>query len=91
MSAEIDAWRAEIDRVDEQLLELFNRRAHCAIEVGMVKRKLKLPIEVPEREAQIVARMVQMNAGPLNAEAIEALFDAVIGECRVAERAMIEG
>ena len=91
MSAEIDAWRAEIDHVDEQLLELFNRRAHCAIEVGMVKRRLKVPLEVPEREAGIVARMVALNQGPLNGEAIAALFEAVIAECRIAERAMVEG
>ncbi len=91
MSVEIDGWRKEIDRVDEQLLELVNRRAHCAIEVGMVKRRLRLPLEVPEREAGIVARMVELNDGPLNGEAIAAIFEAVIAECRIAERAMVEG
>jgi hypothetical protein len=35
--------------------------------------------------------MVGLNEGPLNGDAIERLFDAMIGECRVAERAMVEG
>lgn len=91
MSTQITAWRAEIDQIDQQLLELFNRRAHCAIEVGMVKRRLKQPIEVPEREAQIIVRMAELNAGPLDGDAIRRLFEAVIGESRVAERTMVEG
>ena len=91
MSAQITAWRAEIDQIDEQLLDLFNKRAHCAIEVGMVKRRLKQPIEVPEREAQIITRMVELNEGPLDGDAIRRLFEAVIAESRVAERAMVEG
>ena len=91
MTAQITAWRAEIDQIDEHLLELFNKRAHCAIEVGMVKRRLRQPIEVPEREAQIITRMVELNEGPLDGDAIRRLFEAVIAESRVAERAMVEG
>ncbi len=87
----IEYWRGEIDRVDEELLELFNRRARYAIEIGLLKRRAGLPIEVPEREAAIIARMVELNEGPLDAEAIHRLFEAVIDECRIAERAMLEG
>ena len=90
MNDEIATWREEIDRVDEQLLDLFNQRAHCAIEIGMVKRRLRLPIDVPEREAQVIALMIARNEGPLDGEAIERLFDAVIAESRVAEGAMLE-
>jgi len=57
----------------------------------MVKRRLKQPIDVPEREAQIVARMTELNEGPLDGDAIRRLFEAVIAESRVAERAMVEG
>jgi chorismate mutase len=87
---EIATWREEIDRVDEQLLELFNRRAHCAIEIGVIKRRLRLPIDVPEREAEVVARVIGLNEGPLNADAIERLFESVIDESRIAESAMLE-
>jgi len=86
----IQHWRNEIDRLDEELLLLFNRRAHYAIEIGLLKRRAGLPIEVPEREAAIIARMVEDNEGPLDADAIQRLFEAVINESRQAERAMLE-
>lgn len=90
MRSRVEGWRAEIDGIDEQLLQLFNKRAHCAIEIGLLKRKLGVPIDVPEREAAIIARMEEMNQGPLDSEAVRRLFEAVIGESRSAERAMLE-
>ncbi|HNM78486.1 MAG TPA: chorismate mutase [Tepidiformaceae bacterium] len=87
----IEHWRTEIDRVDEDLLRLFNERAHYAIEIGLEKRRLGLPIEVPEREAAIIRQMVADNHGPLDGEAVERLFEAVIAESRIAEEAMLSG
>jgi chorismate mutase len=87
----IEHYRNEIDRVDDDLLQLFNERAHYAIEIGLEKRRLGLPIEVPEREAGIIQRMIAANHGPLDQEAILRLFETVIGESRIAERAMLEG
>lgn len=81
--------RAEIDEIDNQLLDLFNRRARCAIEIGIVKRQLHLPVDVPEREAGVIARVVGENGGPLDNEAIMRLFEVVIGESRIAERAVV--
>lgn len=87
----IEHWRTEIDRVDEDLLRLFNERAHYAIEIGLEKRRLGLAIEVPEREAAIIRQMVADNHGPLDGEAVERLFEAVIAESRIAEEAMLSG
>ncbi|MBE0611269.1 MAG: chorismate mutase [Dehalococcoidia bacterium] len=87
----IEHWRGEIDKVDEELLQLFNRRARYAIEIGLLKRRAGLPIEVPEREAAIIARMIEDNEGPLDGDAIQRLFEAVINESRQSERAMLEG
>jgi len=88
---EIEYWRNEIDRVDDDLLRLFNERAHYAIEIGLQKRRLDLPIDVPEREAAIMNRVIEQNQGPLDGEAVRRLFDAVIRESRIAERTMLEG
>ena len=87
----IEYWRNEIDSVDDELLLLFNRRARYAIEIGLLKRRASLPIEVPEREAAIVARMADANEGPLDGDAIRRLFEATINESREAERTMLEG
>jgi len=87
----IQHWRNEIDRVDDDLLRLFNERAHYAIEIGLEKRRLGLPIEVPEREAAIIRRMLTENHGPLDGDSVGHLFDSVIAECRIAEEAMLSG
>ncbi|MBK6562307.1 MAG: chorismate mutase [Dehalococcoidia bacterium] len=90
-SKKIEHWRNEIDRVDEDLLRLFNERAHYAIEIGLEKRRLGLPIEVPEREAAIIRQAIAHNHGPLDGDAIRRLFEAVIAESTTAESAMLEG
>lgn len=91
MNDGISYWRARIDSVDEELLRLFNQRARHAIEIGLLKRKEGLAIEVPEREAAIIERMAELNEGPLDSDAVQRLFEAVITESRTAERAMLEG
>lgn len=89
-NSRIDAWRTQIDAIDEQLLQLFNQRAHCAIEIGLLKRQMGVPIDVPQREAAIIDRMTDANDGPLDAEAVRRLFEAVISESRIAEGAILE-
>ena len=45
----IEDWRRRIDAIDRQLLELFNERARCAIEIGRLKRAVGLPVYQPDR------------------------------------------
>lgn len=85
----IAMWREEIDAIDAQLMDLFNQRARCAIEIGMIKRRHGLPVDVPKREAGVIERVVGQNAGPLDNQAIMRLFEVMIGESRIAERAVL--
>jgi chorismate mutase len=85
----IDDWRIRIDEIDLQLVELFNERAQCAIEIGHIKRRLGLEVYSPSREAQVIANVTGANQGPLDHEAVRRLFERVIDESRRIER--IEG
>ena len=85
----IDDWRIRIDEIDRQLVELFNERAQCAIEIGHIKRRLGLEVYSPTREAQVIANVTGANHGPLDHEAVRRLFERVIDESRRIER--IEG
>jgi chorismate mutase len=85
----IDDWRIRIDEIDLQLVELFNERAQCAIEIGHIKRRLGLEVYSPSREAQVIANVTGANSGPLDHEAVRRLFERVIDESRRIER--IEG
>ncbi len=83
--------RAEIDAIDAQVLELLNRRATVAQKVGDLKRATDPGAQVfrPEREAQVVRRLAELNRGPLPREAIGTIFREVMSACRSLERAAI--
>jgi chorismate mutase len=84
--AEIDAWRSRIDTIDQQLVRLLNSRSACAVEIGRIKRALGLPVYSPEREANILERVMRENPGPLDPLAIRRVFERIIDESRRLER-----
>lgn len=75
--------RDRIDALDARLLELLNERASLAEQIGVLKEG---EVYRPEREAQVLRRLKQMNAGPLGADAVERLFVEIISACRALER-----
>jgi chorismate mutase len=83
----IEDWRRRIDALDQKLVELLNERAHCAMEIGQLKRALGIPVYQPTRETEVLANVEQVNSGPLADTAIRRLFERVIDEARALERA----
>lgn len=86
----IEKLRAEIDDIDEALIRLLNRRARTAIKVGMLKRAAKLPLCDVDRERDVLIKVCQANAGPLDDEAITKLFRRIIRESRLVEAQVVE-
>ncbi len=82
--ARLEPLRAHIDALDEQILDLLNERARTALEVGEVKKAFDAggPVLKPEREALVVRRLQDVNAGPVPAEAIQAVWNQIISACR---------
>jgi chorismate mutase len=78
--------RRNIDEVDDVLVKLLNQRARWALEVGVVKKGAGIAIYQPDREAQVLARVVGANRGPLAPDAIQRLFERIIDESRRLER-----
>jgi chorismate mutase len=83
---EIEEWRRRIDLIDTQLMQLLNSRSACAVEIGRVKAALGLPIYSPEREAEILDRVMRENPGPLDPTAVRRVFERIIDESRRLER-----
>ena len=82
----IEDWRRKIDEIDDKLVELFNERSKCAIEIGKIKHVENLRVYNPEREREILRRIKEANPGPLDDEGLQRLFERVIDECRRIER-----
>ena len=74
----LDDWRSRIDNLDEEILNLLNRRGQAALQIGELKRQQDLPYFVPERESQILERLVALNGGPLSADAVRAVWREIL-------------
>lgn len=82
----LDPLRDEIDRVDEELVQLLNDRAEEVLKIVEIKKKMGLPIYMPEREDEVLRLVQEANKGPLPNEAIRRLFERIIDESRRLER-----
>ena len=82
MSTQVSDWRAAIDVLDGQLLQLLNIRAKLACELAKIKRETGMAIADPERELQVLERVRKGNVGPLTADAITRIFESIIQEAR---------
>jgi chorismate mutase / prephenate dehydratase len=85
-SDELAALRGKIDGVDEQIQRLIAERAGLAKEIGVVKG-LTQTVEFyrPEREAQVLRKVVDRNDGPLRDEEMVRLFRELMSACLAQE------
>ena len=75
--------RQRIDGIDRHIQQLIAERAQFANQVGKAKGKLAAAVDYyrPEREAQVLRRVVDRNDGPLNDEVLVRLFREIMSAC----------
>lgn len=86
---DLAALRDQIDRLDTEILERISERAKCALKVAEVKMKANPDAAVfyrPEREAQVLTRVMQRNQGPLGNEDMAKLFREIMSACLALEK-----
>ncbi len=72
--------RAEIDRIDSELLRLLNERAAIALRVGAAKQLADISLCDPKRETEVLSRIADQNPGPFDDRSIENIFQRIIDE-----------
>ena len=85
--ATLDAFREKIDRIDAHILTLLNRRARLAQQIGEKKGKTSA-VYVPSRERAILARLAELNTGPLPDESIRVIYREIISASRALETSL---
>ncbi len=82
--------RSDIDSLDKQLLELISNRARLAQEIAKIKITSSETIEFyrPEREAQILRKIIEHNSGPLSEEEMARLFREIMSACLALEQSL---
>ena len=66
--------RRRIDEVDKRLIEIVSERARIVVEIGKAKNTTGTPVYAPHREAEVLARALARNPGPLSDRTIEAIY-----------------
>ena len=70
----LEELRKRIDELDHQLVQLLNERARVVVEIGKLKSKADKPIYAPDREKEILAKIAQVNKGPLPDKCLVAIW-----------------
>lgn len=82
----IASLRSQIDKLDTQILKLINERADLAVDIGKAKAEDGLHIFSPEREEEVLTRVVDDNKGPLDERAVRAVFRELMSGSRAIQR-----
>jgi len=82
---DIEKLRGEIDKLDDELAALVQRRAGLAQKIGELKGGA--PAYRPERESEILRR-IGTKSGPLAPERLATVFREIISACRALEQSI---
>ena len=86
---ELKRLRDEIDKIDNEILILLNKRMEIVKKVGELKNNTNAPIYRPEREREIIERLTNLSKkqnGILKKDEIEAIFLEIFAISRALER-----
>jgi len=76
--SELDELRAEIDKIDSQIVELLNKRTSVVLKVSKAKKDKHLSLHAPEREKEILERLKKLNTGLFPQDALKTIYKEIL-------------
>ena len=70
----IEELRTKIDKIDSEILKLLNDRMNVVHEIGVIKSASNESVYRPEREKEIIDRLVQLSEGRMKVSSILSLI-----------------
>lgn len=77
--------RRQLDQIDSEILAAMNRRAELAQEIGRLKQSGQHGVYDPQREAEVLKRVVKGNPGPLRDDSVRAVYRELISGTRAVQ------
>ena len=74
----VERLRAELAKLDRQILEAVNARIRLVAELKRHKDEAGLPFVDEEQERRLLDRLAAANAGPLSGEGVSQLFGELL-------------
>jgi len=89
LPARLRGLRTRIDQLDEKIQMLISERAQCAQDIAALKQQAgEDNFYRPEREVDVLRRVIARNRGPLSSEEMARLFREIMSVCLALEMPM---
>ena len=76
-------YRAQINQIDDQLLELLRKRAEISLQIGELKADTGVAsVYVPHRHKEVIERLKAQNQGAFPENALEAIWTEILSVSR---------
>ena len=82
----IDELRKDIDKIDEEIVALFERRMDTARAIGCIKRENHIAIKNESREEQVKANCRKNCKNNIYLAGAEVVMMCIINECRAIQQ-----
>ncbi|MDO8879257.1 MAG: chorismate mutase [Coriobacteriia bacterium] len=76
--ARIAEYRTRIDEIDCRIVALLNERASLALAIRELKPQVHMGLYDPKREEEIFGHLASCNEGPLYAENLREIYEAIL-------------
>jgi chorismate mutase len=70
--------RTRIDEIDCQIVKLLNERAEASLEIRGLKPQVHWGLYDPKREEEIFSHLASCNEGPLFADNLREIYNAIL-------------
>jgi chorismate mutase len=77
--------RRQVDQIDLRMLRLLQQRNKLTGEIGRLKRQHRAVIYVPERERELLSRLVRLSKGRIPTDVVTAIYREILSGSRAAQ------
>ena len=78
-----------VDAIDRKIVQLLSERVQQACEIGKIKHASGADYYDPTREAQVMAKIVKLNPGPLSNAVLQTIYREIISGSIALEKKLV--
>jgi chorismate mutase len=79
-------YRIEIDKIDEDMVGLLNKRAVIVSKIKKLKERNNMPLYDAKREEDLINNIVKYNKGPLFNDNIIQIFESILRNVQILDK-----